>query len=69
MSSGSPMRPSIARSAMRRATSCPCWSVRRLCAISVRMKPGATAFTVMPRGPSSMAKRFVRIATSAFVAA
>jgi hypothetical protein len=47
-SSGSPMRPIIARAAKR--SSVPCQSVApRPCSVmSVRTKPGATALTVMP---------------------
>src|SRR6266700_4548585 len=42
-------------------SSVPCQSAapRPRCVISVRTKPGATAFTVTPCGPSSMAKRRV----------
>ena len=35
----------------------------------VEMKPGATAFTVMPRGASSFAAAFVMPMTPAFEAA
>ena len=38
-------------------------------AISITIHPGATALTVTPRRPSSIAKRRVRINTSALVAA
>ena len=68
MSSGSPIRAIIAFAA--KLSSVPCQSPPRpRCVISVRTKPGATAFTVMLWGPSSMAKRLVKIATSALVAA
>jgi len=46
-----------------------CSGVRPSAAISVTMNPGATAFTVTPCGPSSMANRRVSTETAAFVAA
>jgi hypothetical protein len=59
MSSGSPSRPSAAADAtLALATGLS----RRPANTSVRMTPGATAFTVMPRPPSSTAS--VRVITS-----
>ena len=55
MSSGSPMRPIIACAAKRSSVACQSAAPRPLCVRSVRTKPGATAFTVMPYGPSSRA--------------
>src|SRR5688572_17808233 len=62
-SRGSPMRRTGVRSTMLfRIASGICRT------ISVAMKPGATALTVMPFGPSSRAQTFVRPMTPAFVA-
>jgi hypothetical protein len=60
MSSGSPMRPIIARAPRRSSVPCQSAAPRPPCVMSVRTKPGATAFTVMPCGPSSMAKKAPR---------
>jgi hypothetical protein len=59
MSSGSPMRPIIARAAKRSSVPGQSAAPRPRCVMSVLTKPGATAFTVMPCWPSSRAKRRV----------
>src|SRR5262249_42951109 len=66
-SSGSPMRSIIARAAKLASVPGQSAAPRPRCVISVRTKPGATAFTVMPCCPSSRAKRRVRLTTSACV--
>ena len=46
-----------------------CWAASGIAAVmSVAMKPGATAFTVIPRLPSSRAHTRVMPMTPAFVA-
>jgi hypothetical protein len=69
ISSGRPVRSTIVRSLIlrTRASNSSSWPPAR--AISVTIQPGGTAFTVTPRRPSSIAKRRVRISTSALVAA
>ena len=53
------MRPIIAFAANRSSVPCQSPAPRPRCVISVRTNPGATAFTVMLRGPSSIAKRLM----------
>src|SRR6202043_3582701 len=69
ISSGRPVRPTIVRSLIFRTRAWKSSSLRPALAISVTIQPGATALTVIPRRPSSIAKRRVRISTSALVAA
>jgi hypothetical protein len=56
ISSDSPMRPIIANAAKRSSVPCQSVAPRPVSVMSVGTKPGATALTVMPCGPSSMAK-------------
>jgi hypothetical protein len=64
-----PVRPTMVRSLMLRTRTWNSSSLRPVRAISVTIHPGATALTVTPRRPSSIAKRRVKINTSALVAA
>ena len=64
-SAGAAMRPrGMSASIRRRASSSSAGA-----AISVSIHPGATQFTVMPRGASSPEKPFTREMSAPFVAA
>jgi hypothetical protein len=66
MSRGSPIRPSAATEA---AHSCASFSPRGQPALtSVSTIPGATEFTVIPRGPRILARLRVRLSRAALVA-
>jgi hypothetical protein len=63
-SSGAPRRPRAVWLSRRRTVSAFC---RTAALPSVAIQPGATAFTVMPRGPSSAAKARVIASIAALV--
>jgi len=69
MSSGFPTRRTMDFAAICSVAAANCSGVRPSMAISVAMNPGATALTVIPWGPRSMANRRVSTDTAAFVAA
>lgn len=70
MSDGSPTAPSGERAALRRMVSLRPSGVSRAVPVNgVSTKPGATALTRMPLGPSSSARLRVSMFTAALVIA
>ena len=68
MSSGWPIRPTMERDFIRSSSASSSVRVNPEEVSSVSTKPGAMAFTVMPAGASSSAKRLVSNETEALVA-
>ncbi len=68
--SGTAWRARISRSTSASLRPCSCaMAVSERSAASVRIQPGQTAFTRMPRGPSSSARERVRPTTACLLAA